>query len=358
MANIDIQRSNGDLRYDANGDITLATRYLGGGPGLYQGNVYVLGNLIVQGTNTVVQSSNITLTDRILVLNKGEVGPGVSLITAGLQIDRGSIVDPSTGNVTSRGIDATWLFDESRQWTYNGVTTSGMWVGRIGSSAAGIVANAIRTYANANLSLLGVENPNSVVTVEGTTNYNQHVTDDNHIPNKKYVDLAIANQPDRSGLQINNGYGTTPSTTTTIKIANSLTAISPAATEEQIRFTVSSNQWVTLFSDRLDIGALRIASADSVANVITTNVSGTKIILSTTAGSGSVIKPDVEIQAPVKMVIDANYGTTNPPLTSGSIKMYAKNQAGGGSGIYFVNSQGVRDELPSKRRSFIASLVL
>jgi hypothetical protein len=354
MANIDIQRSNGDLRYDANGDITLATRYQGGGPGLHQGNVYVLGNLIVQGTNTIVETSNITLADRIIVLNKGEIGPGVSLITSGLQIDRGNIIDPQTGTPTSRGIDATWLFDESRQWTYNGITTAGMWIGRIGASATGLVANAIRTYGNANLSLLGVENPNAVVTVEGTSNYNQHVTDENHIPNKKYVDLAIANQPDRSGLQLNNGYGTTPSTTTTIKIADLLTSVTPAATEEQIRFTVNTNQWITMFNNRLDLGSLRITSP----NIITTKVDGTNIILTTVASSGSLVKPDVEIQAPVKMVIDANYGNANPLVSSGSIKMYAKNQGPGGSGIYFVNSQGVRDELPSKRRSFIASLVL
>ena len=48
------------------------------------------GNLIVTGTTASVQSTNSTLKDNIIVLNQGETGAGVTLVNAGLEIDRGT----------------------------------------------------------------------------------------------------------------------------------------------------------------------------------------------------------------------------------------------------------------------------
>ena len=48
------------------------------------------GNLIVTGTTASVESTNSTLKDNIIVLNQGETGAGVTLVNAGLEIDRGT----------------------------------------------------------------------------------------------------------------------------------------------------------------------------------------------------------------------------------------------------------------------------
>ena len=48
------------------------------------------GNLVVTGTTTAVESTNTTITDNIVVLNQDEVGAGVTLGTAGIEIDRGT----------------------------------------------------------------------------------------------------------------------------------------------------------------------------------------------------------------------------------------------------------------------------
>jgi len=48
------------------------------------------GNLVVTGTTTSVESTNSTLKDNIIVLNQGETGAGVTLVNAGLEIDRGT----------------------------------------------------------------------------------------------------------------------------------------------------------------------------------------------------------------------------------------------------------------------------
>lgn len=352
MANIEYQRTNGDFRVDSAGNITLATQYLGGGPGIYNGTVTILGNLLITGSQTTIQTNNVDIKDRILTLNKGETGAGVALNTSGLAIDRG------TATI------ATLLWDETQYWTYNGVTNNGMWTTKVGVNGAGLLTNAIRTVNGANLSLLGAENPTAVLTVEGTVNYQQHVTNINHIPNKGYVDTAIFSQPDRSRIQI---FYQTSSTsaytdpTSQILVLDSTTPnVSPAATEPQIRFQVNSNQWSTMYGDRFDIGKLRLTSTTDATPqpLITTNTTGVNIVFKTLANSGSTIKPDVELQAPLKLVIDTNYNSTTPPQTTGSIKIYSKAQGAGGTGIFFVNSQNTRDEIPSKRRAFVASLVL
>jgi hypothetical protein len=53
------------------------------------GNLTVGGNLIVNGTQTTINSTVVSTKDNIIELNKGEVGDGVSLGTAGIKIDRG-----------------------------------------------------------------------------------------------------------------------------------------------------------------------------------------------------------------------------------------------------------------------------
>lgn len=59
-------------------NITLATN-----------TVFVDGNLIVGGNSTNVYKTDLSISDNTITLNKGEPGTGVTLITAGLEVDRG-----------------------------------------------------------------------------------------------------------------------------------------------------------------------------------------------------------------------------------------------------------------------------
>lgn len=54
------------------------------------GSVTIVGNLLVTGNSTSVTSTNTSVTDNIITLNKGESGAGVSSIYSGIEIDRGS----------------------------------------------------------------------------------------------------------------------------------------------------------------------------------------------------------------------------------------------------------------------------
>lgn len=52
----------------------------------------VTGNLVVSGTTTEVNSTNLAITDKTIVLNKGESGAGVtSPVYSGVEIERGTL---------------------------------------------------------------------------------------------------------------------------------------------------------------------------------------------------------------------------------------------------------------------------
>lgn len=59
-------------------NITLAT-----------GTVIIDGNLFVQGTS----QTDLNVKDNIITVNYGETGPGVTLNTAGVNVDRGSLTN-------------------------------------------------------------------------------------------------------------------------------------------------------------------------------------------------------------------------------------------------------------------------
>ena len=52
--------------------------------------MFVQGNLLVGGNTTQVTKTDLSVTDNLIVLNSGETGPGISLGTAGVEVDRGT----------------------------------------------------------------------------------------------------------------------------------------------------------------------------------------------------------------------------------------------------------------------------
>ena len=103
-------------------------------------NVIVTGNLKVLGNSTQFITNNTSVTDRILTLNYGETGNGVSTGggVSGIEIDRGISISP-TGNVSL-------LWNENyKKWTFtegNGI------FGNIGAASATFIgANVALSYA-------------------------------------------------------------------------------------------------------------------------------------------------------------------------------------------------------------------
>lgn len=57
--------------------------------------VFIQGNLYVGGNATAITKTDLNITDNIITVNAGETGTGVTLGTAGLAVDRGTLANVS-----------------------------------------------------------------------------------------------------------------------------------------------------------------------------------------------------------------------------------------------------------------------
>lgn len=142
------------------GQITLHT-------GFGLGGVVITGDLTVQGTRTVIDSTVTTIEDNIIILSEGNEGVLPATLdrpnSSGIEIDRGTI-----GN-------ARWVYDDGVTWDIGGTIGRGTWIaeqGNIGtSSLTPITVNKIITQGDD----LYVSCGNNVISVAGSNNYEEKV---------------------------------------------------------------------------------------------------------------------------------------------------------------------------------------
>lgn len=358
MSTREVLRTNGDWHVQSTGDLHLETQYASGN----NGTLYVYGNLYVRGTQTVIESNNLEIGDKILILNKGEPGLNGGL-AAGVSVDGISGLSVERGGPNSPNESANLFFNQNKNWSYDGITTNGMWEIIIGPQTGGIgthsglITNAIRTgTSTTDLSLLGAENSQATVTLDGVVNYTQRIVNranPDDVPNKGYVDYAIEVQPDRRRLQlnyrdVNNIFQYQPESF--LEFAD-INVPNENAAEPQLRTSVGGNLWITTYGNRMVIGDIKINDS----NEISMDTANMKLVLSTKPGLGATQNPSIELKTSLSMVIDNTYSV--PDNEAGKVKVYPGEEGQGGTGLYFVNSENIRDELPSKRRAFFASLM-
>lgn len=182
-----VLRTNSDykIKVPSNGRIILDT-------GTNVGQVFITGDLNVQGNTTTINTTNMNIEDNIIVLNKGELSFQVSEGTSGIEIDRGTATE---GN-------AQLLWDESMSWVdpWTETTRFGLFVFKTkqNNRINGIRTNSIDTDGN---KLALISKGLGVVTVEGTTDYERQILnydsvlqayDDDLIPNIRAVTDKIA----------------------------------------------------------------------------------------------------------------------------------------------------------------------
>lgn len=106
-----------------------STKRVSGDYNIYADNTIINGNLAVMGTQSSIESVDTVIKDRVITLNSGELGAGVTGDYAGLDVDRGS--SPNVGLRWSEP-DAAW------QVTIDGTIWQDVLTGSGGSvSAAG-----------------------------------------------------------------------------------------------------------------------------------------------------------------------------------------------------------------------------
>lgn len=285
------------VKVQTGGTITLDT-------GGSVGDVIINGNLTVNGTSsTTVSASELEITDNIITVNSGETGAGVTLGTAGLEVDRG----------TSTNIQFVWS-ETYNEW--HAVDLSGNTVGLRGTS--------LSTGGN-DLSLIG--SGSGVITVSGTTNYENQVTDDDHIPNKKYVDSAIETSFELfASDRIQEG-------NTKVEIFDTGVGSIDMQIDSSSIFNLTGSS-ATLYN--MTISGSSISTSDINDN----------LELSTT-GTG-VVKVNSRLEIVKKSV---------PSTPGDGIRIYSQLEGQGGTGAYFINEDGTNDELISKNRALVFSMI-
>jgi len=344
-------RVNGDynIRAGDGAKITLDTGSVASG-----GSVRVTGNLVVEGDTFNISTTNLTIEDNIISLNTGEVGPGVTLIYSGIEIERGN-----TSSITPQN-NASFLYDES---TDSWILAHGSAPGPFNFDASSLRLKQILTNStteSGDLTLIGTGT--GVAKVIGTTNYEAQVTHDDDLPNKKYVDDAIQNNPTfqivapqaQDTKVVIADKEITPNTSGTAGSLAYFTATTTHSTygESAVSIIVDNLLIGQFYANRFEIGDLEIGGGLD-RNEITSRASITnENIYVRTQGTGK-LQTNYAIQV-------ENIGVI-PSYVSNSVLLYAAAPSIGTTGLYFVNDSAEvakqNGELISKNKALVFSML-
>ena len=233
-------------------------------------------------------------------------------------------------------VNALFTFNENIQWSdpVTDTTKTGGFVFKDANNALiGIRTNNINTGGG---DLYLINSGTGTVSVTGTNNYENQVTDDDDLPNKKYVDDTISNAFNTVNIST-IGQGNV-GTQTAIVIADTDVSGLPSV----IDFNINGQANAKLFEDRFELPEVRIGGS-----IIETTASNQDMVIAS-PGTGVVqIDDTLHIRQAVSV-------PTQP--TDGN-KLYMQTESYGQTGMFFVNAQGTRDELISKNRSILYSML-
>ena len=346
-------RVNGDynIRAGDGAKITLDT-----GPAVSGGSVLVTGNLVVEGDTVNVSTTNLTIEDNIISLNTGEVGPGVTLVYSGIEIERGN-----TSSTTPQN-NASFLYDES---TDSWILAHGSAPGPFNFDASSLRLKQILTNSttdSGDLTLIGTGTGVVKVGDRGGSGYETFVTDPDDVPNKQYVDDAIQNNPtfqivapqSQDTKVVIADKEITPNTSGTAGSLAYFTATTTHSTygESAVSIIVDNALVGQFYTNRFEIGDLEIGGGPD-RNEITSRASITnENIYVRTQGTG-------KLQTNYAMQFE-KIGTV-PSYVSNNVLLYAAVPGTGTTGIYFVNDSAEvakqNGELISKNKALVFSML-
>jgi hypothetical protein len=309
---------------------------------------------VVEGDTFNISTTNLTIEDNIISLNTGEVGPGVSLIYSGIEIERGN-----TSSITPQN-NASFLYDES---TDSWILAHGSAPGPFNFDSSSLRLKQILTNSttdSGDLTLIGTGT--GVVKVIGTDSYETQVTHDDDLPNKKYVDDSILNNPtfqivapqSQDTKVVIADKEITPNNSATPGSLAYFTATTTHSTysESAVSIIVDNALVGQFYANRFEIGDLEIGGGPD-RNEITSRASITnENIYVRTQGTGK-LQTNYAIQVEKIGVI--------PGYVSDSVILYSAAPSIGTTGLYFVNDSAEvakqNGELISKNKALVFSML-
>jgi len=339
-------RVNGDynIKTQEGARITLDT-----GPNV--GSVRVTGDLLVEGATVYVAATNLDIEDNIIVLNKGETGAGVTLDYSGIQIDRGTLGAASlvwNENITiptgSTGSNAGgWQFVGGADGSYN-------------FSDSRLKLKEIITESSVDGGdLLVIGQGTGVITVIGTDNYENQVTHDDDVPNKKYVDDSIQNNPTFQVVSDNSR----------VIVSDKDRLPNIAATGGSLAYLTATTGYSTYGESGVSVIVDGVLNTQFYANrtlIKQLEFSGTEITT-----ENSLTNENISLRTQGTGKIQTNYAlqidniAATPAYVSAATLIYSATPDIGTTGLYYVNpSSEARlrsGELINKNKALVFSMI-
>jgi hypothetical protein len=343
--------SQGDYRIQvrSGGDIYLDT-------GLQTGTVTVSGNLTVLGQTTTVNSTNTTIVDNIIQLNQGETGAGITKSVSGIEIERGTL--PAAQFVFSEQVTHYDSSEKTLDAPLGNPTKSGTFVARTQDTngtvlLSGISVRSITTDGQGDL-VFDLQDQPVVLRVARTAEsgqpgsaYAARLTDDNDIPNLKFVKQYIAStwsagNPNTQGTALVQSIQY-PAVTGATNIQSNL-----IATASSLDMRISQQLIAQVDITGLNVGGVLFFSGHEISD---------------RSGNANLILHSYNNNVEINSVLNLDDQPDTPVISAvnGATRLYSKATSGvGKSGLYFTNTGAAQsaDELMSRRKAVVLSILL
>ena len=324
------------------------------------GKVTVNGDLDVLGAQTSIGSTELIVDDKTITINNGDPGgdAGITDVSDGNGRAAGIIIDRGPD-----AFDAKFFYDEDLKTIRNGAepANEGAFIFKLASGdLSGIHTTSIIPELDQDLYLIGAGT--GLVNVTGTADYEQQIwpytdpggDEDPYItPDPSQTNgLSVPTNDDalvniKGLLDYVNGYftynfqdkittGTLSPTTVQVYDTESGGGTSRA------EILINEITIATFFESRVEFEDLRFDD-----NIVTTSGINSDIILK---GSGT---GRVQIDGWLNFTEEV---TPASPPSAGST-LYSKTLGDGGTGLYFINADGTEDELVSRNKALLYSII-
>jgi len=327
------------------------------------GKVTIAGDLDVLGEQTSIGSTDLIVSDNTITVNEGESGAGVSLGTAGLIVDRG------TEN------NSEFLFNESLNSIRNGTIVTGSFVFQDNTQASyGIHTSSISTQNNENLYLLN-NSGLGIITVNQAGDYEKSVFNYD-VNNNIEFNASAEDNLEPIGVQIDqtgNSYDEDALITARLLIdytrsyhlynfqnkilSDDLTPSSVIANSESVVINVNGDaNNVAFFTEtNVDLYGLTIRKESNITaddSLLQPASTSANLIL---RGNGLGIVQNDDYLNLTKQNNPLELGEVGAP-TDG-VTLYGDTLADGGTGLFFVNQDGTNDEIASRNKALLFSII-
>lgn len=352
-----------------------------------QGDVVITGDLTVLGKSTIVQSETLAIKDNIVYINQGETGNGVSTLgtTAGIEIDRGNATDVSIlwdENLNLfKFVDA---FDNFTPIATDSIITRGGDLHLISEGEGIITVSGTVDYQNRVIDYDKLATQFTIQFVERIDSIGVIYLLENHllVPGD-VVDITCGSNITFNGTFVQVVDVPTPTSFTYANIgldvevesANGTVRLNPIIDDDIIPNIRAVADYTNFLLQAVSIN--KIQENDTKVQVRDLDTSGVSEIVFEVDGAqravinnGGISIDNINIRNNaisnfsndnllINSVLSIANRTGTPSTPIGYVKVFSRNTPGtGGTGLFFTNTQSTTDELISKTKALLYSLIL